>query len=193
MEVLFHFIFELVKIAILASFYAFLILLVFQGIAKYKPGSWFDKNSRKKLRLWFLSGLIFSLSLFIYMFSYWGNHGLGDGPRIPIGHGLTIDNTNWTEYGSIEEIKTSENQPLEMTKFYVIDDELIGNLDSWFYNYQNVFFVLDLESQELKEFESKNSFDQYVKINNLPSSVNLLTFEQNYRNRWGGWRFWLLP
>ena len=84
--VLFHFIFELVKISILGCIYATLTLVTFKIIGRFKPESWFDIVSRKKLRLWFLSGLIASFGLFGFMFTYWGDHGLGDWARIPIGH-----------------------------------------------------------------------------------------------------------
>ena len=76
--VLFHFIFELIKISILGCIYASLTLVAFKIIGRYKPDSWFAKASRKKLRLWFLSGLIISVGLFGFMFTYWGDHGLGD-------------------------------------------------------------------------------------------------------------------
>jgi hypothetical protein len=86
MDVLFHFIFELIKISILGCIYATLTLLTFKIIGHYKPDSWFDKVSKKKLRLWFLSGLVISVGLFFFMFTYFGDHGLGDSAKVPIGH-----------------------------------------------------------------------------------------------------------
>jgi hypothetical protein len=193
MEVLFHFIFELIKISILGAIYASLTLLIFKTIVKFKPNSWFERVSQKKLKFLFLGGLIISTTLFIYMFSYWGNHGFGDGPRIPMGHGIIVDNTNWTEYGYISDINTSDNHKIEMTKFLVFEDKLLGNLDSWFNDFKNGFFIYDMNSQEIREFKTISEFDQYALSNNLPSSEKLLTFEVNYKNRWSGWRFWLLP
>jgi hypothetical protein len=193
MEVLFHFIFELIKISILGCIYATLTLLTFKLIGRYKPDSWFARVSKKKLRLWFLSGLILSVGLFFYMFTYYGDHGLGDGPKIPIGHGIVVDNTNWNEYGYIKGIKTSDKIDIEMTKFIVVDNKLIGNLDSWFYDFQNSYFIYDLKTKEMNEFKTKAEFDTFTKENKLPTSDGLLTFEDNYRKHWGGWRFWLLP
>jgi len=83
---LFQFIFVLIKISILGCIYATLALVTFKIIGQYKPDSWFYKVSRKKLRLWFLSGLIISVGLFGFMFTYWGDRGLGDWARIPLGH-----------------------------------------------------------------------------------------------------------
>ena len=141
MEVLIGFIGSLIKIGILSSIYALLTLWTFKLIGKFRPNSWFERVSTNKRRLWSISGLIFSLGLLFYLFSYWGFHGFGDGPRIPIGHGLIVDNTNWTEYGYVEEIKTTDTIVVEMTKFTVVDNKLIGNLDSWFYDYKNSYFI----------------------------------------------------
>lgn len=193
MEVLFHFIFELIKISILGSIYATLTLLTFELIGRYKQDSWFDRVSQKKLRFWFLSGLVISVGLFFYMFTYSGDHGLGDSPKIPIGHGIVVENTNWTEYGYLKGIKTSDKIDIEMTKFIVVDNMLIGNLDSWFYGFENSYFVYNLKNKEIQEFKTKAEFDTFVKENNLPTSEELLTFEENYRKHWSGWRFWLLP
>tara|TARA_B100000780_G_C20938749_1_gene374361 strand:- start:122 stop:703 length:582 start_codon:yes stop_codon:yes gene_type:complete len=193
MEVLFHFIFELIKISILGSIYATLSLMIFLVIGKRKHESWFAKVSKKKLRLWFLSGLFISIGLFAFMFTYWGDHGLGDGPKIPIGNGIIVDNTNWTEYGYIKDLKTNDNIDIEMTQFKVIDDKLIGNLDSWFYDFENSFFAYDMDSEKLIEFKTKNEFDDYLIKNELGTSSDLLTFSENYSNHWSGWRFWLLP
>jgi O-antigen/teichoic acid export membrane protein len=86
MEGFFHLIFELIKISISGCAYATLTLLIFKIIGHYKPDSWFDSVSKKKLRFWFLSGHVISVGLFFFMFTYYGNHGLGDNARVPVGH-----------------------------------------------------------------------------------------------------------
>lgn len=193
MEVLFHFIFELIKVSILSCIYATLTLLTFKLVGFYNPNSWFDSVSQKKLRFWFSSGLIISIGLFSYMFTYYGDHGLGDGPKIPIGYGIVVDNTNWTEYGYIQGVKTSDKIDIEMTKFIIDDNMLIGNLDSWFYEFENAYFVYDLKAKVIKEFKTKSEFDSYLRENKLSTSEDLLTFEENYNSHWNGWRFWFLP
>lgn len=193
MEALFHLIFELVKIFILSCVYARLVLSVFELIATFKPGSWIDRVSKKKIRFLFLSGSIIYISLFIFMFTYWGNHGFGDSAKIPIGYGIVVKNINWDGYGCLEGLETSDNFSIQMTKFLVVDNKLIGNLDSWFYSYQNAYFVYEMKPKKIREFGTQGEFDEYALANNLPTSEKLLTFEQNYRNRWSGWRFWLLP
>lgn len=192
MEVLIGFIGSLIKIGILSSIYALLTLWTFKLIGKFRPNSWFERVSTNKLRLWSVSGLIFSAGLLFYLFSYWGFHGFGDGPRIPIGHGLIVDNTNWTEYGYVQEIKTTDTIVVEMTKFTVVDDKLIGNLDSWFYDYKNSYFIYDMTTKKMLEFKTETEFNKYAKTNNLGSADKLQTFRENYLSFWGGWRFWFL-
>jgi hypothetical protein len=134
----------------------------------------------------------FAWTFLVYV-PYYGDHGLGDGPKIPIGHGIVVDNTNWTEYGYIRGIKTSDKIDIEMTKFIVVDNMLIGNLDSWFYDFENSYFVYDLKAKVIREFKTKAEFDSFVRENKLPTLEDFLTFEENYRKHWSGWRFWLLP
>jgi len=193
MEVLIHFVFTLVKIAIQASAYSFLLLIGFRLIAKKFPGGWFDQVSLQAGRFMLGCGLVTSVSLLVFLFSYWGFHGFGDGPRVPVGYGLFVDNTNWTEYGYINEIKTSDGHELEMTKFVVYDGRLIGNLDSWFDTYANKFFVYDMRNQSLDEFPTENDYNSFSISQNLPPSTDLKSFSENYHERWGGWWFWLLP
>jgi len=84
MEFLFGFIFEFIKIGFLASFYAFIILLVFRRTGKTKLSSWLNKRLKNRIIFWFINGTFISIFLFIWMFTYWGEHGIGDASRIPI-------------------------------------------------------------------------------------------------------------
>lgn len=193
MEVMFHFIFTMVKIAVQASAYAALLLVIFRVAGKSRPGGWCDRVSSNKAGFWFLSGAAISVGLFCFLFSYWGFHGFGDGPRVPVGHGLFVDNTNWTEHGYLHDIKTSDGFDLMTTRFIAADDKLLGNLDSWFDRYANAYFIHDLKSRELLEFATRDEFNAHASANGLPQVDDLRTFEENYRDRWGGWWFWFLP
>ena len=102
MEVLFHFIFQLIKIGILASVYSFILIGILLIVGKFKPNEFLKRVKSEKKKYWFSFGFLISIGLFIFSFTYWGNHGLGDGPMIPIGHWETIENTNWTEYGYLK-------------------------------------------------------------------------------------------
>ncbi|WGH76270.1 hypothetical protein P8625_03645 [Tenacibaculum tangerinum] len=193
MEVLFHFIFQLIKIGILASIYSFILIGILLFIGKFKPTDFIKRVKVEKKKYWFSFGLLISIGLFIFSFTYWGNHGLGDAPMIPIGHWETIENTNWTEYGYLKGKKTSDGINIETTHFKVTNDKLCGNLKSWFYDFENTYFVLDLKTDKITEFKTESEFNEYAENNKLPKSNELLSFEGNYRNHWGGIRFLLLP
>ena len=193
MEVLFHFIFQLIKIGILASIYASILIGIILIVGKFKKTEYLERVKLEKGKSWFSFGFLISIGLFIFSFTYWGNHGLGDGPMIPIGHWETIENTNWTEYGYLKGQKTSDGNELETTKFKVTNHKLCGNLKSSFYNYENLYFVLDLKTDKMTEFKTESEFNEYAKNNDLPKASELLSFKKNYRNRWGGIRFLLLP
>ena len=193
MEVLFHFIFQLIKIGILASIYSIILIGILLIIGKFKPTEFIKKVKAEKKKYWFSFGFLISIGLFIFSFTYWGNHGLGDGPMIPIGHWETIENTNWTEYGYLKGQKTRDGIDIETTQFKVTNDKLCGNLKSWFYDFENTYFVLDLRTDEITEFKTESEFNEYAENNKLPNSNELLSFEENYRNHWNGIRFLLLP
>ncbi|AUC15884.1 hypothetical protein BTO06_12300 [Tenacibaculum sp. SZ-18] len=193
MEVLFHFIFQLIKIGILASVYSFILIGILLIVGKFKPNDYLKRVKSEKKKYWFSFGFLISIGLFIFSFTYWGNHGLGDGPMIPIGHWETIENTNWNEYGYLKGQKTSDGYDIETTRFKVVNDKLCGNLESWFYQFQNSYFVLNLKTDKIVEFKTESEFNEYAENNKLPKSNELLSFEENYRNRWGGIRFFLLP
>lgn len=193
MEFLIGFIGSLIKIGILASIYALFIVLVFKAISKKIPNSQFRKILEKKSQLWLVSGLIISLLLFIYLFTYSGNHGFGDGPRIPIGHGVIMDNTNWDQYGYIRELQTSDSMNVETTTFKVKNNILCGNLDSGFYDYKNLYFVYDLQNKSLLEFKSQKDYEYFATKHNLPLPNEFKSFRENYWDYWGGWRLILLP
>ncbi|WP_196886488.1 hypothetical protein [Aureivirga sp. CE67] len=193
MEVLFHFIFQLFKISIQASIYAYLLILIIVFIGKFKNNQKIQKLKKNKKKYWFVFGFIISQCLLLFSFTYWGNHGLGDGPIIPIGHWKKIENTNWEDVGYLNNIRSSDNHDIHTTRFLVQNGKLCGNLEDWFYKYKNKYFILDLSSSEMLEFKSENDYNKYAMKNNLPKSENLLSFSKNYRNYWGGFRFWLLP
>ena len=63
------------------------------------------------MKLW----VCIAVGLFAFSFSYWGNHGLGDSSRIPIGNWQTISNINWTEYARLENQTTQAGNEIETT------------------------------------------------------------------------------
>jgi hypothetical protein len=73
-----HFIFELIKIGILSAVYGTIIFLILRLI---------KKDSIQGLKqLWRRSFATVYIVLFVFMFTYWGDHGMGNDSNIPIPH-----------------------------------------------------------------------------------------------------------
>lgn len=187
---LFHLIFELIKISILSCVYASLILLIFKIIAKYKPNSWFESVSKKKFKLWFSSGLCLSFFLFFFMFTYFGDHGLGDIARIPVGHSKAIQEVDGVQAYIQEEGPISM---LGIDRFKITDDFLYGFISKGNENYEGSYFVYDLANNTVKTFEKESDFINLLKIKNLDRKTDYKDFGYYYNQYWLGWRFWLLP
>lgn len=193
MESTVHFIFQLVKITILSCLYAVSVLFIFKFIAKNKPGSWFERTTKEKSHFLKNTISVFWVALLVFSFTYYGNHGLGDFARIPIGYGKEVNSTDWSEYAVVDNDNTNGEGNIETTRFAVKDYVLVGNLDSEFYSYKNSYFYYDLKSDVIKEFSNKSDFDAFANKQNLPNSLQLASFEGNYSMYWHGWRFWLFP
>lgn len=188
MEAISHFIFELIKISILGCIYATFILLTFKVIGQNKPKNWFNQVSKKKLRLWFLSGFSISLALFVFMFSYWGDHGLGDSARIPIGYWRAIQETNGTQ----AYIQDNGISALGIDKFIIADDYVYGLTDDTNENYEGKYFVYDLANNKVKTFLQENEFNNFLTAHHLDIKLEFKDFSYYYKKYWNGWRFWLL-
>ncbi len=187
MEVLFHFIFELVKISILASVYSLILLIVFRQINKSNSYSWFQKVTVNSKKFWLSSGSIIFGLLFIWMFTYWGDHGLGDSARIPIGHGKEIEeiNGNW----SFISPNGHENEKFTIKSFAVRSNYCVGmsNKD------QTDYFIWNLSTNDIEKFTNLEEYSEKVISMNLPDTFEFKDFDQAYDEFWGGWIFWLLP
>ena len=189
--VLFNFIFEFIKISILGCLYATLTLVTFKIIGRYKVDSWFDKVSRKKLRLWFLGGLIISLGLFGYMFTYWGDHGLGDWARIPVGHWRQVIEVDGTR-AAIQETNYENGNMIEIEKFEYSSDFLCGKTQEDISKYPGAYFIYDLKTNDVKFFNDKKEYELFANQKGLPMTNDFKTFSDHYSDYWGGWRFWFL-
>ncbi|MEZ5043284.1 MAG: hypothetical protein R2828_25535 [Saprospiraceae bacterium] len=196
MEALIHLFIEIIKITIFTIVYSFIIVKLLEVISKKKPRSRlsFYLNNKIIIRaLRALISIVIFIGLFIWMFSFWGNHGFGDSARIPVGNKIAVENINWTEYGYIKKEQISNAVNIETTRFKITGNKILGNFDSDFYTYQNKYFIFNTENKSMLEFKTVKEFDLYTEKNNLPSSDELLSFRANYESYWHGWRFWLLP
>ena len=192
MEVLFHFLFELIKVAILASIYSALILLLFKILGKFKSGSWFDRVYKMRIRLWFITGLIISILLFVFMFSYWGNHGLGDSARIPVGHGKAVDQIN----GSMTYITATgyEMETLDINEFATTNNFLFAKISSDRPAATNKEIAIwNLKTNEVQFLDHFSDIEAFKSRNNIKDQLLFQDFQNQYSKYWNGWRFWLIP
>ena len=189
MESFGHFIFELIKITILGFVYSTILCFIYKKIPQSKKPQWSEKLFKPKNKLWFYI-IIF---LLLYMFTPYGNHGLGDSARIPISLTKEINNINWTYYARLNGIKSSEKNNIDLTKFKIEKNILCGNLSSDFYDYKNSFFIYNIDSEKLQEFKDESDYNEFTTNENLPKSSELKSFKENYSDYWSGWRFFLLP
>ena len=192
MEVLFHFLFELVKITILAFIYSTLIMWIFWTLGKYKPDFWFYRVAKKKMLLWFITGLIISIALFVFMFSYWGDHGLGDSARIPVGHGKAVDQIN----GNMTYITASgyEMEKLEVNEFATTENFLFAKINSSISATTNKEIAIwDLKTNEVEFLDHFSDIETFKSKNNIKDQLLFQDFQSQYSKYWNGWRFWFLP
>ena len=190
MEVLFHFFFEVFKIAVLALFYATALLLVCGGIAILKPGSRIDQLSEDKSMFWFFRLFWKVVLLFLFMFTVWGNHGLGDNYAMPVGGGKAVKAINSLADPYIEDASGTQ---LSLGNFKIERGKLWGELSEGdrrggIYG----FVVWDLSRETWKTYEE---WEALQKENaDAPADQKLFrSYEDSYMEYWNGWRFWLLP
>lgn len=191
MEVLFHFILQLIKIGILASIYSILLIGLMMVICAIKPTKYLESVKNEKKKYWFVFGLFISIGLFIYSYTYWGNHGLGDSARIPIGNFKEVGETNGTD--SYIEPKNYHYGAMMVHSFKKSDNYLTGKTEVSPVDKPKPFFSWNLSKDEIVFFESENEYNLFAKDNGLPKSSEFKTFRESYREYWGGMKFWMLP
>ncbi|SEP04829.1 hypothetical protein [Mucilaginibacter sp. OK283] len=171
-----HFIFELFKIAILSFIYSVLLgilHLIFLTAKGINPV--FGKQTFNRLFK------IVYASLFVFSFTYYGNHGLGDADNIPLGYGETMEAGDLLPYFCPK----GKNQ-VAVKNYLVRGDKLCAT------TYYGVM-VYNLNTKQLKDFNSDEQYNAYAENHDLPPTGQMLGFEQQYNEYWSGWRFWVLP
>ena len=184
MEYLFGFVCTLVKIAILASIYA----TVARWLARLADARQLDnalvRASRNRRPFWRRSFAVAYAALFLFSCTYWGDHGLGDYARLPIGHGETVEEINgMTAY--FDSLSLPSGAP-KLTTFQEANGILCGLASD------GTFFTYDLSTDQQRLFADGQEYTDYAQQHELPAISEFLSFEQQYNRYWGGWRFWLL-
>lgn len=187
MEYLFGLLFSILKVLIQASAYAALLLILARMYAGFSPNSKVAKLASNGRRFRRLSGLIALIALFFIANTPWGDHGLGDYARIPIGNGEIIEQINGMEaYFQAEvPLELSTDQPF-IDSFELANDVLCGKASD------ESFFTYDLVTKQQRIFADSQEYTAYASQHALPVVADFKSFDKQYHDYWGGWRFWLL-
>lgn len=122
------------------------------------------------------------------MFSYYGDHGLGDSSRIPIGYYREIGQTDAQAY-----IEPSNRGAIYINEFTITNDYVYGTLDKYNIDPNQNYFVYDLKSNTVQLFDQATSFKYFLTSKNLDQKSAYRSFDYHYDSYWNGWRFCLLP
>jgi len=189
MEILFHFIFEIIKITILSCCYATLVFVIFMIIGHFKPNSWFGRIVKKEVKLWLVSVCIIWLGLFSFMLTYHGDHGLGDYARVPIGYGKVVEQVD-AAYAFLE---NSNREQISITNFTFDENNLYAETRNDFDREKGDFVVWNLRDDSWTFYKTKEDYLEIAEQNNYPTPDEFKDFLKFYKEHWSGWRFWLLP
>jgi len=173
-----HFLFELLKISILSAVYGTIVFFIVRGVKRAEI-----KNTRQ---LWKKCFSTVYLILFVFMFTYWGDHGLGDDSKIPISHYKSVYQSDETAY-----IENKKGTQVEIGKFSYNDKYLYAEISDTA-QIKGDYLVWDLQTDEWKPYPAK-TYLALSETNQAVSSGIFKDFLYFYNGYWSGWRFWLLP
>lgn len=181
-------IFTLVKAFVQASIYATLLFALARLRSRFAPNSWLAKSSSNGKQFWWRSVFAASTALFLLANTPWGNHGLGgDYARIPLGHGLAMEEINGhTAYFEPVSITEQSEVISEIVSYQVSDDLLCARMNG------NRFFTYNLATKHYQPFTDSISYNSVAKNLGLPTTTQFESFNKHYIRYWKGWRFWLL-
>ncbi len=170
-----HFGFEIFKIAIQAALYSSIILFLLFIIYKISGNNRL-RGIKFKMIYFAIAGL-----MFVFSFTYYGNHGLGDEANLPLGYGRIMNSGDGYPYFYLE-----PNNQINIDSFLVRNDHLCFVSNKSYYDYQ-------LESAKWYKYNSMEEYEAYASTHNLPRVNEFKTFYPQYDAYWSGWRFWFLP
>ncbi|MFT6499952.1 MAG: hypothetical protein ACJASQ_000059 [Crocinitomicaceae bacterium] len=124
------------------------------------------------------------------MNTYWGDHGLGDSARIPIGYGEEIEQINGVS--TFIEPQNYRYGVLTVESFARIDNVICGKTLISPVDRPDPYFVWNLSENKVRFFKNKKAYRDYAKTHSYPSEAEFESFRDHYKRYWGGWRFWLL-
>lgn len=173
MGFLIHLIFQTLKISILALLYSYLFNFITKKIDHHLLKKYVN---RSKLMI-----SIFII-LFCWQFTYWGNHGLGDFSRIPLGDDKEIKQIDINSF-----IELKENYPIYIDSFAISNEHFYGKISDFGNQSDEKLIVWNLSDNTI---DSSSLGEKDISI---PKDLDFISFRDAYKNYWNGWRFWFLP
>jgi energy-coupling factor transporter transmembrane protein EcfT len=177
MAVLFHFLFEIVKIVILGLIYTAVIFSIRAIIRKLQK-----KDTDFKWYKFLIVYKVLAAVLFVFSFTYYGNHGLGDDSYIPLGHSETMSESDTFAYF----VPDGKSEQMHIDTYLVKNDDLCASVDSG-------YMVYNLKTKQINNFNTEQLYNTFASAHNLPPIKQFRNFDHQYNNYWNGWRFWMLP
>ena len=183
-----HLIFKLIKIALLSLLYTSILSLVIKYLHKKTGNTFLGKWEGKHPFSWIVTCLPIGIGLYLYSLSYWGNHGIGDVERIPIGHRHALQRIDGGFPYFTEKISGITQQTIR--EFALADDIICAEKGR---NDKGKYLVFHLEKSSLKEFENLQEYQEYASQYDLPDASVFTDFRSHYHDYWSLWRMLLLP
>lgn len=187
MFALFHLIAVCMKITLLSTFYTSMVLLI---TTKGNFKLVFSQVKKiVKMKQFPIAYPVIWLLLFVYSFTYYGDHGLGDTAKIPIGHGKIVSSVDHTTTTI-----RSHNQYIILHQFYTKEDFLYAQtLQSPFSKEINGYLIWDLKADKYITFTNEDEFKRFIE--EKPQLVNgeFISFKDAYHSHWRGLKAFLLP
>ncbi len=186
MGVLFHFVFSLFKIIVHAYIYSFITILLFEYLSRKNSNNWFSKVLKDFPKFKIICRFIYSVGLFIFMFTHWGDRGLGDISRIPLSYGREIGNIDGTN--TFIPNTNNRRSDINIEKFVITEDVVCGEVIGDTIDYKGKYFVFDIKTNDVGFFKDRIKFDKYAIENKLPTADKFNDFFYHYSKYWNTWR-----
>jgi len=181
---LFNILFSLIKLAILGSVYASLFLIVFIIYNSINPSVFFNHFLKNKIKAWFKIGALFSVVIFFYSFSHYGDNGFGIAQRLPLDYRkeIFIGNDGAFNY-----------EPFFIDSFVQKEEFVYGKEgvypDSG-ENYKPDYFIWNLETNEVNTFTEQEYLELFAKGKAL-SKNKFKSLDDHYSSYWFSWMFFI--
>lgn len=123
------------------------------------------------------------------MFTYYGNHGLGDNARVPVGHFKVVKQIN----GTSTYLQNSKGDQLGISNFVFDNDNLYAETGDEFGGGNGSYVIWNLRTDNWTYYGTKEDYLSVAKQMNYPEPERFKDFFEQYSKYWNGWRFFLLP